>query len=369
MATNLVSLVMQFLTPDMVGRIATALGFDRNKIQSAISAAVPALLAAFNDAATQPGGPQKLADAAGQQTGSLGNLARVLTAGEPSSLVDKGSQLLSLLVSGQNQNALIGAIAKFTGLGQGASGSLLGMLAPIVMGTIGKHQSAAGALDANGIATLFAGQKDNIAAALPSGFGNLLSGTGLLNSLGDAARTATAAGGEATRAASSAARSVGQAGQRAADVMAATSSNWLYWLVPIAAAAALLIFFALRPTEQVVQQGMNKAQDVVVGTANIGKQITNSVASVRTALDGVSDVASAQAALPKLQEVTAQIDKTSGEVVQLSADQRKLIAAVINPLMPAVNQLCDNVLAIPGVAEVLKPSVDTLKAKLTALAA
>ena len=114
---------------------------------------------------------------------------------------------------------------------------------------------------------------------------------------------------------------------------------------------------------------MNKAQDVVVGTADIGKQITNSVASVRTTLDGVSDVASAQAALPKLQEVTAQIDKTSGEVVQLSADQRKLIAAVINPLMPAVNQLCDNVLAIPGVAEVLKPSVDTLKAKLTALAA
>ena len=42
MATNLVSLVMQFLTPDMVGRIATALGFDHNKVQTAISGAVPA---------------------------------------------------------------------------------------------------------------------------------------------------------------------------------------------------------------------------------------------------------------------------------------------------------------------------------------
>jgi hypothetical protein len=369
MATNLVSLVMQFLTPDMIGRIATTLGFDRNKVQSAIGGAVPALLAAFNDVATQPGGAQKLTDAARQQTGSLGNLARALTAGEPSSLIDKGSQLLSLLVSGQNQNALTGAIAKFTGLSQGASGSLLGMLAPIVMGSIGKHQSAAGALDANGIANLFASQKDNIAAALPSGFGSLLSGTGLLNSLGDAARTATAAGSEATRAATSTARAVGQTSQRAADAMAATSSNWLYWLVPIAAAAALLIFFAVRPTEQVVQQGMNKAQDLVVGTTDIGKQITNSVASMRTTLDGISDVASAQAALPKLQEVTAQIDKTDGAVGQLSAEQRKAIAAVINPLMPAVNQLCDRVLAIPGVAEVLKPSVDALKTKLTALAA
>jgi hypothetical protein len=352
----------------MIGRIATALGFDRNKAQSAISSAVPALLAAFNSVATQPGGAQKLADAARQQTGSLENLASVLAAGGQSSLLDKGSQLLSSLVSGQDQNALIGAIAKFTGLGQGASGSLLGILAPIVMGTIGQHQTAGRALDANGIASLFASQKDNIAAALPSSFGSLLSGTGLLNSLGDAARTATAAGTEATRAATSAARAVGETSQRAAGA-AATSSNWLYWLVPIAAAAALLVYFAVRPTEQVAQQGMNQAQDLVVGTVDIGKQITNSVASVRTTLDGVSDVASAEAALPKLQEVTAQIDKTDSAVGQLSAEQRKLIAAVINPLMPTVNQLCDKVLAIPGVAEVLKPSVDTLKAKLTALAA
>ena len=365
MASNLVSLVMQFLTPDMVGRIATALGFDRNKVQSAISGAVPALLAAFNDVATQPGGAQKLADAARQQTGSFGNLARVLAAGDQSSLLDKGSQLLSSLVSGQNQNALIGAITKFTGLGQGASGSLLEMLAPIVMGTIGQHQSAARALNANGIANLFASQKDNIAAALPSGFDKLLSGTGLLSSLGDAARTATAAGSEATRTATSAARAVGDTGQRAASA-AAASSNWLYWLVPIAAAVALAVFFAARPTEQLVQQGMKQAENLVPGGADIGKQISTSIASVRTTLDGVSDVASAQAALPKLQEVTAQIVKTGGAVGQLTAEQRKAIAEVINPLMPAVNQVCDKVLAIPGVAEVLKPSVDTLKARLTA---
>jgi hypothetical protein len=366
MTTNLVSLVSQFLTPDMIGRIAAALGLDRNKVEPAISGAVPALLAAFNGVATQPGGAQKLADAARQQTGTLGNFASMLAAGGQSSLLDKGSQLLSSLVGGQDQNALIGAIAKFTGLGQGASGSLLGMLAPIVMGTIGKHQSAGHALNADGISNLFASQKDNIAAALPSGFGSLLSGTGLLNSLGDAGRTATAVGSEAMRTASSAARAVGQSGQRAA---AATSSNWLYWLVPIAAAAALLIYFAIRPTEQVVQQGMNQVQSAPAPGVDIGKQVANNIASVRTTLDGVTDVSSAQAALPKLQEVTAQINKTDSAVGQLSAEQRKAIAAVINPLMPAVNQLCDKVLAIPGVAEVLKPSVDTLKAKLTALGA
>ena len=366
MATNIVSLVMQYLTPDMVGRIASAFGFDRNKVQSAVDAAVPGLLAAFNDVTTQPGGAQKLADAARQQVGSLGNFGSVLAAGGQSSLLEKGSQMLSSLVGGQSQNALSDAISKFTGLGQNASGSLLGMLAPVVMGAIAHHQGTTGGLDANSITRLFASQKNNIAAALPAGFGNLLSGTGLLNSLGDAARTATTAGSDAARAAASTARMVDQTGQRAAS--AAASSNWLYWLLPLAAAAVLLVYFAARPNDQTAPQGMSQAQTVAVGT-DIGKQLTSNISNVRTTLDGVTDVATAQAALPKLQEATAQIDKTGGQAAQLSADERKQIAGLVNPLMPAFNQVCDRVLAIPGVAQVLKPSVDSLKAKLTAFVA
>jgi hypothetical protein len=36
--------------------------------------------------------------------------------------------------------------------------------------------------------------------------------------------------------------------------------------------------------------------------------------------------------------------------------------------MPTLNQLFDKVLAIPGVAELLKPTIDALKAKLVVLA-
>ena len=47
MATNLVSIIMSFLTPDMIGRIASMLGLDRNDTSSAIEAGVPGLLAAL----------------------------------------------------------------------------------------------------------------------------------------------------------------------------------------------------------------------------------------------------------------------------------------------------------------------------------
>jgi hypothetical protein len=55
-------------------------------------------------------------------------------------------------------------------------------LAPLVMGTIGQQQGSRG-LDASSITNLLNSQKDNIAAAIPSGFGRLLGGTGLLDSL------------------------------------------------------------------------------------------------------------------------------------------------------------------------------------------
>ena len=183
MAINLVSLVMQFLTPDMIGRIASALGLDRNNTQTAIGAAVPGLLAALSGVAAQPGGGQKLVEAARQQSSTLGNFASMIGTGGKTSLIEKGSQMLSSLLGGRDQTALAGAVGKYAGLGQGASGSLLGMLAPVVMGTIAQQQGTR-SLDASGIAGLLASQKDNIAAALPTGFGNLLGGTGLLELAG-----------------------------------------------------------------------------------------------------------------------------------------------------------------------------------------
>src|SRR5262252_2666504 len=364
MAVNLVSLIMQFLTPDMIGRIASALGLDRNNTQTAIGAAVPGLLAALSGVAAQPGGAQKLVDAAKQQTGTFGNYAGMIGGAGQSSVIEKGSQILSSLLGGRDQTALAGAVGKYAGLGQSASGSLLGMLAPIVMGTIGQQQGTR-SLDAGAITSLLSSQKDNIVAALPAGFANLLGGTGLLDSLGGAARTATATAGQTARVTASAARAIGDTGQRGAAV----SRNWLYWLIPLLAILALLIYFFARPAEQVVQPGVPTITSLTVGGLDLGKQVTDSITNLRTTLTGITDAASAQAALPKLREVTAQIDRVDGLLGQLSPEQRKVLAGVVNPLMPSLNQLFDKVLAIPGVAELLKPTIDALRTKLAALTA
>jgi hypothetical protein len=369
MATNLISLVIQYLTPEMIGRIASAVGLNRGTTQTAVNASVPALFAALGNAAMQPDGAQKLVDAAKQHVGTLDNLVGMIGNGSQSALADKGSQMLSSLLGGQDQRALAAAIGKFAGVGQGASGSLLGILAPIAMGTIAKQQGVGG-LNANSIVSLFAAQKDNIAAALPSGLRDQLRATGLLDALHGAAGSTATMADQAARAATSATQAVTNTGTRAANAAASGSSNWRYWAIGAAAVIALLVYLNNKPAEQVapqVPQITGSNQNIMVGGVDVGRQVNDSLASLRTSMQGVSDAASAETAQSKLQQVTAQLDKVTSLTGQLSPDQRRIIAGLISPAMPALNQQFDKALAVPSVAVVLRPSIDTLRAMLASL--
>ena len=374
MATNLVSLVMQNLTPETIGRIASANGLDRKSANTAVGASIPALLAALTNIAAQPSGAQKLADAAKQHAGTLDNLASMFSGSSQTVHADKGSQTLSSLLGGENHTALTGAIAKVAGVGHGTSSSLLGLLAPVVMGAIAKQQGPRG-IDPNNIASLFAAQKDNIAAALPSGMHDQLDAAGLLDAIHGVTGKSTMAAGQATRTPASAARAATDTGYRVASAASAPTSgrsNWIYWAVPAAAVLAFLFYTFNKPAEQVAQQIpqiTGSIQNMKVGALDMGKQVEASLAGLRTSLQGVTDVASAEAAQSKLQQVTAQLDQVTGLAGQLSIDQRKVLSGLVSPTMPALNQLFDKVLATPGAADVLKPSIDAIKARLASLTA
>jgi hypothetical protein len=105
-------------------------------------------------------------------------------------------------------------------------------------------------------------------------------------------------------------------------------------------------------------------------TASCGistQEITGGLENLRTALQGIIDADSAKAALPKLQDAKGQIDKVNGLIGQLSPEQRKILAAFANQFMLTLNPLFDKVLTIPGVAELIKPTIGGLRMTLTAL--
>src|SRR5262245_45539628 len=244
MATNIVSQIMDFLTPDIVSKIAGYFGLDRYVTQKAIGAAVPALLAGLVGLASKPEGATQLSTVLPQQPSSmLDSLGSLTTGQEQRSLTERGTSLPSSLFGGGAVGALSSAVGKFTGIGEGTSKSLLGLLGPMVLGSVAQQQRQAG-LDANGLGSFLASQKDNIAAAMPSGFASMLGGTGLFDSLSDslggAWRSGTAAASAAAgRFATSAGETASDARRAARNMGRDASSNWLPWALGLLVLAGL----------------------------------------------------------------------------------------------------------------------------------
>ena len=145
MATNLVSSVMQFLTRDLIAKIARTLDLNSEVAQKVVGAAVPAILASFAGLAAKPAGAQQLFDTLEQQGPDIpSQIAGAIGGPDQKAIADTGSGLLSALLGGSELNTLVSAVSTFSGISQNACKSVLGLLAPMVVGALGQQQRSGG---------------------------------------------------------------------------------------------------------------------------------------------------------------------------------------------------------------------------------
>ena len=192
--TNIVSLITQFITPEMLGRIASAMGIDRALVEKAIAAGVPGILAALTSELAKPGGTAKIENAVAQQEpGRLAELSRMAGTPQQENVVKEGFGSLSSLLGGSTTSVLTTALNKYAGLGETGAMGLLGLLGPLVLGVLGQQQASQGR-GTSGIAQFLESQADNITRSMPPGFANALRGTGILEQLPASVATAPTAG-------------------------------------------------------------------------------------------------------------------------------------------------------------------------------
>jgi len=225
MAINLVSLVSQFLTPQLVGGLARALGINEAVAQKLVAAAVPAILASLGTAAAAPGGAQKVSDAVSMSDPDiLTKLSGAITGGN-TRFLNEGGTLLSGLLGGGGLSSLTGALSQFSGAPQPATQALLGTITHATVGTIGQ-QDPSNWSDPSAILSMLNSQKSAISAALPPELSRALGASGLLAGLGAAAAGATqTAASTVSSAASSTASSAASSAARTAEAAAKTAQT------------------------------------------------------------------------------------------------------------------------------------------------
>lgn len=195
MAENIVILLKEHLNENVLGKIARILGEEKSGITSAVASSVPSLLLGLIKKGTEPGGADNLVGMMQEvkpDGGIVEDLGSTLDGGPATTnLLSSGKSMLASIL-GNKADGLGDMIASASGIRKESGASLLGLLAPIVMGFLGKRLKSSGSFNAKGLMDLLLGQKDNIRAALPAGVSGLL-GVGDLDRLGLEKVTAAAA--------------------------------------------------------------------------------------------------------------------------------------------------------------------------------
>lgn len=229
MAFNLVDSVSNLFSNDLISKAASAFGENEGGIQKALSGAVPSVLAGFLNKAESGDGAQSLLDLA-KQAGSSGILSN------PGGLLEGSGGTFSGLLSmagnlfGDKSGAISSLISGFSGIKQSSASSLLNMVAPAALGSLGKYATDNN-LGASGIASFLTAQKDNILSAIPSGL-NLAGALGLGSLSGIGSKLGSVFSG------------VKESGAHAVHTAQTTAkkSNWLLPLILAVLAFALLLY-------------------------------------------------------------------------------------------------------------------------------
>jgi hypothetical protein len=162
-------IITQQLAGGAISQMAQRVGISESTANTAVQIAVPLILAALARNASQPNGAEQLHQAINNDhDGSIfDNLAGYLSNPQQAN----GAGILGHVFGGQ-QLTMESNLAQATGLDQGSVGSMLEMVAPLVMGALGQTQQQTG-LDASGLSNLLNDQQQQAQANAPGMMGVL----------------------------------------------------------------------------------------------------------------------------------------------------------------------------------------------------
>ncbi|PLX84216.1 MAG: hypothetical protein C0617_09070 [Desulfuromonas sp.] len=167
--TSILETIGQALGKDEVRSISRQIGADERATANALDTSLPALIGALNRNASQGGGAQDIFNAvARDHDGSLlDHLGDFISHSQDG----PGEGILGHLF-GNRRPTVEAGLSRASGLDGGTMGKLLSILAPVVMGAIGKAQRSSH-LDAGGLGRLLNDESRKVEQTNPQAMGSL----------------------------------------------------------------------------------------------------------------------------------------------------------------------------------------------------
>lgn len=169
--SSIVESLMDSLSGNTAGQLSSQIGADPAATARAIQASIPLLMGALASNSQQPAGAQSLLGALDRDhDGSvLDDVAGFFSRGSTTD----GAGILGHVFGNRRDDAQT-QVAEASGLSRDSAGRLLMLLAPMILGALGKARRQKN-LDAGGLGDLLGRERQVAESKTPSGWGGLTS--------------------------------------------------------------------------------------------------------------------------------------------------------------------------------------------------
>jgi hypothetical protein len=365
---NLVKQIMDQLPSGALAQISSLLGLDQETIERATSAAVPSMLSALAGLGSSDDGARRISDTlANVDTGGLNNITQLLS-GNASSVLSKGTSLLTSLFGEGMVARLADTLGRFAGLNANSVKTLLAYLAPAVLGNVAAQWKNQGGTS-QALQSLLVDQRQNFANALPAGLS--------LDDIPGADDVRPAVHGQS----------------RKVDTKPVTSGSPARWLLPLAAlllGGFLLWQFLARPdADDVTADRRAQESDRVVAMRpeipstevpsvevpsgevpnvniqDVRQDLTGLMESLGTTLTDIRDAESAERAAATLRRLNTQIDAMDRVVSRLPQQQRAALQPLVEEQAKVATERAAAVNAIDGIGADIKALIQEIVTKIS----
>lgn len=427
---NILDMLKDQLGGQIAGQLGGVLGEPEEKTKGAMDGMLGSILGGILGKSSTSEGAEELSKQLDEHDGGLlDSIGDIFGGGgKHEEVAQSGGGILGSLL-GDKLGGIGDLLSGASGMKSGSVLKMLGMLAPLVMGFLGKMKKSQG-LDAGGFASMLMSQKDNIGAVMPEGMSDALGlkqglfsqATGAVGdaanaakgvagaavgAAGDAAGAAAGAVGDAAGAVTGAAGAAAGAVGDAAAEGAKAGGNLLKMLLPLIIVGVLgyLGYNYVNSGDQDAEDpkttqpntpqprpaniapamgggGGGGARPVrrsgfalpnlddVPELKETGGKFTKLFDGAFAALDGITDEESAKDAATKIEEVTGQLDGLNEGFTALPEKGKTvLLDNIANRVVPGLTRLFDKAKELPGVADILQPVVEALMAKIKGIGA
>jgi len=339
MSINLLKMLQDQIGSPVVDQASKFLGESSANTSSGISALLPTVLGGLVNKGNTESGASGIMDmiTKGNFDGSiLDNLGNVFSGGSSTSnFMNAGSLLTSSLFGGSKLGSVLDVVTKVTGMRRSSSSSLMNLLAPIVMGMLGKQVKQNG-LNASGLMKMLMGQKDHVAAAMPAGMGSILGFGNMKTPVTETVGAAT------TRTATAARETVRETANVTTDV-AKTGGSWIRWALPLVAIVALGAWLFNRggadqmadmagDVESGIVKGANDIENAATKTVNAAGEMANDAAGkVRNGADATGNAINnaAEKMENKAENMATNAKNAAGNMADSAEDEADKLGAKI----------------------------------------